>query len=197
VRPNPAVKRTRNGMAPLPPPFHSVPKAPCRCGPLTYNVEPQERTVPRADKLSKLIAVFDQFHDVIAGLDDPKVRRLVENWAGIRHQYIEPSGAPRSAFAAGMEQGLRETPMLLQSMQPEARRCAVQALTSAISAHFPDFLVKDAERLAKVKDRGSIRGEKEFYLVRHQIDLLEGEPSQGEELRLLYALVESHEARGA
>lgn len=151
----------------------------------------------RADKLSKLVAVFDQFHDSIARLDDPKAKRLVENWACIRHQYVEPSSAPRSAFAAGMEQGLRETPMLLQSMRPEARKFAVQALASATSTHFPDFLTKDTERLAKIKERGSIRGEREFYLVRYQIDLLEGEPSQVEELKFLYALVDNFESRGS
>lgn len=157
---------------------------------------PQERTVARTDKLTKLIAVFDQFHQAIARLDDPKAQRLVDSWAGIRHQYVEPSGAPRSTFAAGLEQGLRETPMLLQSMHPEMRKCAVQALAAATSAHFPDFVVKDAERLAKIKERGSIRGENEFHLVRHHVDLLEDEPSQNEELLLLCALVDRFESRG-
>jgi len=157
---------------------------------------PQERTLARTDKLTKLVAVFDQFHEAIARLDDPTAKRLVENWAGIRRQYVEPSGAPRSAFASGMEQGLRETPMLLRSMHPEARKCAVHALAAATSAHYPDFLDKDAERLAKIRARGSIRGENEFYLVRHHVDLLEGEPSQEEELRLLYELVDRFEGRG-
>lgn len=157
---------------------------------------PQERTLARTDKLTKLVAVFDQFHEAIERLDDPTAKRLVENWAGIRHQYVEPSGAPRSAFAAGMEQGLRETPMLLRSMPPEARKCAVQALAAATSAHYPDFLNKDAERLAKIKARGSICGENEFSLVRHHVDLLEGEPGQEKELRLLYELVDRFEGRG-
>ena len=86
--------------------------------------------------------------------------------------------------------------MLLQSMHSEARKCAVQALAAATSAHYPDFLVMDAERLAKIMTRGSIRGESEFYLVRHHVDLLEGEPSQEEELRLLYELVDRFEDRG-
>ena len=152
--------------------------------------------MPRIDKLTKLVAVFDQFHQDIARLDDPKAKCLADNWAGIRHQYVEPAGAPRSAFAAGMEQGLRETPMLLQSMHPEARKCAVQALAAATSAHYPDFLIKDAERLAKIRARGSIRGESEFYLVRHRVDLLEGEPGHDEELRLLHVLVDRFESRG-
>lgn len=149
----------------------------------------------RPDKLTKLIAVFDEFHQALAALDDPKAKRLVENWSGIRHQYVEPSGAPRSAFAAGMEQGLRETPMLLQSMNSEARKCAVQALAAATLAHYPDFLAKNAERLAKIRARGSIHSENEFYLVRHHVDLLEGESSKNEELRLLYELVDGYERR--
>lgn len=161
-----------------------------------YNVVmPQERTLARIDKLTKLVAVFDQFHEAIARVDDPTAKRLVENWAGIRHQYLEPAGAPRSALASGMEQGLRETPMLLQSMHPEARKCAVQALAAATLAHYPDFINKDAVRLAKIKARGSIRGENEFYLVRHHVDLLEGEPSQEQELRLLYELMDRFEGR--
>ena len=149
----------------------------------------------RTDKLTKLVAVFDQFHEAITRLDDPTAKRLVESWAGIRHQYVEPTDAPRSEFASGMEQGLRETPMVLQSMQPEARKSAVQALAAATLAHYPDFLSKDAERLAKIKARGYIRGENEFYLVRHHVDLLECEPSQEEELRLLYELVDRYEGR--
>ncbi len=151
----------------------------------------------RTDKLTKLVAVFDQFHHAIARLDDPMAKRIVDGWAGIRHQYVEPSGVPRSAFAAGMEQGLREIPELLQSMHPEARRDAVHALAAATSVHYPEFLAKDAERLAKIKERGLIRGDNEFHLVRHQIDLLEGEPNQNEELQLLYTLLDRFESRGA
>lgn len=157
---------------------------------------PQNPTVARTDKLTRLVAAFDQFHNVIAQLDDPTANRLVESWAGVRRQYVTAVAAPRSALAAGMEQGLRETPMLLQSMPSKARRSAVQALAEAISTHCPDVLAKDAERLAKIKARGSIRSENEYYLIRHQVDLLEGEPTQEQELRLLYELVDKFEARG-
>jgi hypothetical protein len=150
--------------------------------------------VARPDKLSKLVAVFDRFYGTIARLDDPIAKQLVENWTRFRHHYVAPSGAPRSAFAAGMEQALREMPLLLQSMSPQVRKCAVQALSTAISAHYPDFLFRDGERLEKIKARGSIRGENEFHLVRHHVDLLEGEPIKADELRLLYGPLEGFEA---
>ncbi|MDT4329304.1 hypothetical protein ACQE3E_07195 [Methylomonas sp. MED-D] len=150
----------------------------------------------RVDKLTRLVAVFDQFHNAIAALDDPLAKQLTGNWAGLRNQYVTPNGAPRSAFVAGMEQGLRETPMLLQSMRSETRKLAAEALAAAITTHYPEFLTKDAARLEKITARGSIRGENEYYLVRHHIDILEGEPSREEELRLLYELVDRFEARG-
>lgn len=143
----------------------------------------------RTDKLTRLIAVFDQFHNSIERLDDPTAKRLVGNWAGLRHQYTSRAGVPRSALVAGMGQGFREMPMLLQSMNSEARKFASRALAEATSAHYPELSVKDAERLAKIKLRRSIDSETEFYLVRHHVELLEGEPDHGDERRLLMELV--------
>ncbi len=85
--------------------------------------------------------------------------------------------------------------MLLGSMRPEVRKLAADALAAAIKTHFPEFLAKDAARLEKIKARGSIRGESEFYLVRHHIDILEGEAGPDAELRRLYELVDRFEAR--
>jgi hypothetical protein len=56
-------------------------------------------------------------------------------------------------------------------------------------------LAKEADCLSKIKTRGSIRGEAEFHLVRHRIDVLEGEPGQEQELYLLYELAERFEGR--
>ncbi len=150
----------------------------------------------RTDKLSKLVTVFDHFHSLIARLDDPIAKRLVENWAGVRQQYVTLVGVSRSTLASGMEQGLREMTILVQSMPPEARRRAVLALAEAISAHHAGFLAKDAERLAKIKARGFIRSENEYYLIRHQVDLLEVEPTREHELRVLYELVGGFEGQG-
>ena len=150
----------------------------------------------RIDKLTKLIAVFDQFYSAIGLLGDSVAKQLAGNWVSVRNRYVSPEGAPRSAFAAGMEQGLRETPMLLRSMRPEARKVSADALAAAITAHYPGFLAKDAARLEKIKARGFIRSENEFYLVRHHVDVLEGELGREAELARLYELVGRFEARG-
>jgi len=150
----------------------------------------------RTDKLTKLIAVFDQFHGAIEALDDPLAKRLAANWTEIRSNYLAPTKAPRSAYAAGMEQGLRETPLLLGSMPPPARKAAAEALAVAIAAHYPEFLLKDAAQLERIKVHGSIRGEREFYLVRHHLDILEGDPMRKQELQQWYELVDRFESRG-
>lgn len=76
------------------------------------------------DTLTKLMAVVDEFYQALAEFEDP-TKRLVESWTGIRQHYVEPSGTPRSALAAGMDQGLRESPLLLQSKNLEVRKRAV------------------------------------------------------------------------
>lgn len=160
----------------------------------TSSIHHEEYALARTDKLTKLIAVCDLFFDAIARLDDPTAKALVENWTHFRHQYVNPIGAPRSALAAGMEQGLREMPMLLKSIPAEARKRAIESLSAAIVARYPDFLAKDAERLARIRARGAIRSENEYCLVRHHVDLLELRPHQEEELRLLYGLIDRFEA---
>lgn len=151
----------------------------------------------RPDRLTKLIALFDQFHTAIAQLDEPSAKRLVENWASARDLYVAAAVAPRSALATGMEQGLRETPLLLSAMPSKSRKFAADALTAATVAHYPEFLAGESARIEKITARGSIRSKREFYLVRHHVDVLEGAPGREAELQHLCELVDRYEARGA
>lgn len=151
----------------------------------------------RTDKLSKLVALYDNLHGELATVEDERALQLCDSWKKARPIYAEPTGEhPRSALAMGMEQGLRETPMLLKSLPPAMRARAAKALERAIATHFPEFSVKEEVRLEKIKARGRIRGENEFYLARHQVDVLEGNAQQRQELAKWYALIDEFEARG-
>lgn len=151
----------------------------------------------RTDKLSKLVALYDDLHSELETVEDERALQLCENWNKVRPTYADPTGEhPRSELATGMEQGLRETPMLLESLPPAARMRAAKALAAAIATHYPEFNVREQARLEKIKARGRIRGESEFYLARHHVDLLEGDPQRMQELREWYALVDEFEARG-
>jgi hypothetical protein len=76
------------------------------------------------------------------------------------------------------------------------RMQAAKALGVAIATHYPEFNEKEQARLEKIKARGRTRGESEFYLARHQVDVLEGNVQRTQELREWYALVDEFEARG-
>ncbi len=100
-----------------------------------------------------------------------------------------------SAIASGLEQGLRETPLLIAEVASEWRKPISLALKQALIDQYPEFLEREEQRLQKVIDRGSIRTEAEFHLVRHHVDLLEGCQGKIHLLQQLYLFLEAYEAR--
>lgn len=85
--------------------------------------------------------------------------------------------------------------MFIQRVDPKWRVEVSRAFREALTSECPEFLASDSERLNKVKERGRIRTESEFYVVRHQIDILEGALGQQDELQKLYSLADAYEAR--
>jgi len=152
-----------------------------------------------ATKSEKLIAAYAGFARAISAIPDEKAWELCQVAAGVTAFVAEVrSRDPKptsSQIATGLEQGLREMPDLIGGVDIQWRGAVSKALHDAITAEYPEFLRLEAARLEKVMARGKIRTEAEFYLVRHRIDVLEGEPELSEQLRNLYALVEAFEAR--
>lgn len=62
-------------------------------------------------------------------------------------------------------------------------------MTTALKAEYPDFYSKDRKKLEKIIKRGRAQTEAEYYLVRHEIDTLEGESVHQKELETLYGLL--------
>ena len=100
----------------------------------------------------------------------------------------------RSQLALGLEQALRELPLLLRTLTPQHRTAAARAYHAAVEAEYPAFLQTERERLTKVLRRGRISGESEFMLVRHAIDTAE-EGRDSNALAELYRLVDNFEAK--
>ena len=149
-------------------------------------------------KLEKLLAVWAMFADQTRGTADPEVQELHRVAAGVP-QFVEAARlrVPKptnSQIASGLEQALREIADL-GGVKVQSRAPVWRAIQQALSAEYPEFLSFDAERLAKVMKCGRIRTDAEFYLVRHRIDVVEGERKHEEELEKLYALVGDYETR--
>lgn len=154
----------------------------------------------KRSKYDKLFAVFESLCAQLASIPDDNARRLIGSWETAKVQYAQwlsdpESGVTKSKVAVGLEQGLRETPQRLQRVAPQWRTQAVVALQAAIENEFPEFAAKQRDALAKVLSRGSIRGESEFYLVRHEVERLEGTTGAEALLSSYYGLLEAFEIR--
>jgi hypothetical protein len=147
-------------------------------------------------KYEKLFAVYEEYTQAIAGLNDPMAAMLCASWETTKRTYERAlaSGSRKSQLAAGMEQGLRELPMALRAEGGGRHADILAQLHGAITTHFPEFFKEDAALLAAVVDRAKIRNGKEYYLVRHRIDELEGDAGAAAERDLLYRLVDRFES---
>ncbi|GLT23456.1 hypothetical protein GCM10007933_29220 [Zoogloea oryzae] len=154
----------------------------------------------KRSKYDKLFAVFESLCAQLAAVPDENALGLISSWEKAKVQYAQwlsdpQSGVIRSKVAVGLEQGLRETPQRLQRIAPQWRGKAVVALQTAIENEFPEFGAKQQDALAKVLSRGSIRGESEFYLIRHEVECLEGTSGSEASLSKYYGLLEAYESR--
>ena len=157
------------------------------------------QSAPARTKAEKLLAVYARFAKAISKIPDPKAQDIYRVAAGA-HEFVAEARlrTPKptnSQIASGLEQGLREMPSSVREVGGKWRAEFARALHQAIALEYPEFLALDAQRLAKVMERGKIKTESEFYLVRHRIDVAEGESELVEELEKLYALVGAYEAR--
>lgn len=154
----------------------------------------------KRSKYDKLFAVFESLCAKLAAVPDNNARSLISSWEKAKVQYAQwlsdpHSKATRSRVAVGLEQGLHETPQRLQRIAPQWRGKAVAALEAAIEDEFPEFATKQRDALSQVLSRGSIRGESEFYLVRHEVDRLEGTTGSEALRSKYYGLLEAFELR--
>ena len=142
-------------------------------------------------KFDRLTAVLDDFHRQLESEQHEFIVRLNQSWALAKRDYAQALQAgvvTKSVIASGIEQGIRETPLLLQALPEQVRVFASQALSSALQRHAPDVQAKELVRLERIIARGKIKGESEYYLVRHHIDTLEGTTEGSTLLSTLYAL---------
>lgn len=149
-------------------------------------------------KFDRLTAVLDEFHRQLEGEQHEFIVRLRAGWALAKRGYsqaLQTGTVTKSVIASGIEQGIRETPLLLQALPEQVRVAASQALSSALQQHAPDVQAKEIERLEKIVARGKIKRESEYYLVRHHIDALEGTPGDSALLSTLYALEDAFQSQ--
>ncbi|QOF75930.1 hypothetical protein [Variovorax sp. 38R] len=150
-------------------------------------------------RVEKLCAACELFSLALKEIPGKASETLGQSCAGVR-SFVATAreGTPKptpSQLAAGLEQGWREVLDSLSGFPKEWRPAVAKAWFSATERAYPEFMANEERRLAKVLQRGRIRTEAEFYRVRHEIDVLEGQPDRQAELQRLYSIIGDFESR--
>ncbi len=155
----------------------------------------QSRPITRFEKLTEAYAQLgSEFRDI----GNAKLVELVDTWekslSQMHSMLIKNKPlVKRSAFVAGLEQGLREIPSLLSELPEVERRLALKTLSRVMESMVPGFFEKNRETLDKIVARGKIKNKDEWYLIRHHVDEIEGDSSQLLQLAELYKLIDNYE----
>lgn len=105
--------------------------------------------------------------------------------------------ATRSAYAAGMEQGLLDFfPTLATDIRRDSdREILLETVRQIIADEYPAFFAEHEAKLKAILAAGRIRSPRQFYRVRSRIDEIEGIEKHGAELDRLYRLIGNYEHR--
>jgi hypothetical protein len=145
--------------------------------------------------------VYDRFNNELLKCNDPHAATLARAWVDAKAEFANWLSDPakkvsRSSMASGMEQGLREIPMVLSGVPAPIRERLIKAFRQILQEEAPDFLSGDADKLIRIVKRGRLRNGNEYYLVRHRLDEIEGYDEHRDETIVLVGLIDSFEAIG-
>ena len=162
------------------------------------DIEPSK---PRS-KYDSLATIFDRLEAEFGKAGEPFGPSLAQSFAVARQQREADLGGPtpafpRSAYASGLEQGLRDLLVMLaaSSVRDPSQKPLAQLLHRIIAEEYPDFLAREQRSLKEIVEHGRIRTANQFYRIRSRIDEIEGAASHLSELRQLYRLVDDYESR--
>lgn len=149
-------------------------------------------------KFTQLVDAYGQLAFELRALGSASLGELADTWDDAlkqMHAMLSEKNPPytRSVMVGGLEQGLRDTPVFFSTLPEAQRYAALKMYRRVIEAHVPDFFKRDEDVLRKVLARGRVKNENEWYLLRHRVDEIEGEPSHASELERLYTLLGDYE----
>jgi hypothetical protein len=98
---------------------------------------------------------------------------------------------PKSEIAKGLEQGINDLSLLIAELEPEYRSKAFSAYYEAVNSVSPDYFVKLNSKIQRILNRGKIKTESEYYLLRNHLDQIEGKGTQEE--KAVYDLLGDYE----
>ena len=152
---------------------------------------PRER-----NKVELIAAALDRFHRNLAGIPDKAARELLGHWESMRPLHLaSTSGVNSSALAIGLEQRLWDLTLSVAAFTPEYRAFGARALLDAIEKEYPAFLKDWQARLDRIMERGKLRNESDYSMMRAAIDMAETDKVEPALLSRMTRMLEAFEAR--
>jgi hypothetical protein len=151
-------------------------------------------------KLEKLVSTYEFFGNAVSLIPDEWAEKLSKMSKSVPAMYSSVTSGEckinRSEMASGLEQGLLELPHLIAMISPQWRAQVSKSYRQAIQEKYPEFLAKDEQKLIKIRERGRIKTESEYYLVKHVVDLHEGNSMSTKLLHELFLLIDTYDSKG-
>ncbi|WP_430461457.1 hypothetical protein ACQUQU_01390 [Thalassolituus sp. LLYu03] len=153
----------------------------------------------RSKKLETLIILYKELAEELGKLKSPELEPLLNSWSVSLGQINEIINNPDNAIkpsqiASGFEQGLRDTHLILGDLNAQYRSSAIEIFYKVVGSHLPSFFQKCKAQLERIVEKGKIKNENEWYLVRHRVDEIERQSNNDAELEFLNELLGKFEA---
>lgn len=150
-------------------------------------------------KLEILVNVYKELAEELSKLNSPELEPLLNGWSVSLGQVNELINNPDNAIkpsqlASGFEQGLRDVHLMLGNLNTQYRSPAIKVFYKIVGSHLPNFFQKSKVQLQCIVAKEHIKNENEWYLVRHRVDEIEGQPNNEAELAVLNELLGKFEA---
>jgi len=147
-------------------------------------------------KIRSITSALDRFHRNLADIPDKIARELVEHWQSMRPPHLSATpGVDTSALAIGLEQRLWDLTISVAAFAPDHRAFGARALLDAIETEYPAFLKDWQARLDRIMERGKIRNESDYSLVRAAMDMAEKDTVEPALLEKMNGMLEAFEIR--
>jgi hypothetical protein len=159
---------------------------------------PGRKAARRRSQFDALSTLWDRLSNELMKLPDPTAVSIAQGWTTAKVQYAAWLADPqskitRSALVGGMKQGLRDMQLVLQGLPTRIREPAISVFRCIVEEEVPGFFAYERAKLARVVERGRVRNEDEWYLIRHRVEEIEGNDAHWKELSTLWELLDRYE----
>ncbi|HEX6534623.1 MAG TPA: hypothetical protein VF041_08495 [Gemmatimonadaceae bacterium] len=152
---------------------------------------PRNLSPEKQQELDTLYRTLKAFMEWQPTADDPSVQAAMTE---VRERLERDYAAGKFS---GWREALNDFVAMAQYGTPEQKRRLDGLLRDQAGISLDDLRTKQLARISKIRERGRITGDEQYYLVKERVEEIWDDPSKAEEFRALQAMLDAYEARAA